>query len=301
MSKRQVVDELHRAARKNFPRRKTIVKHLNDLWQADLADFGAYAKQNRGNKYILLVIDCFSKFIRARPLKSKAGERVADALTSILKESGTSPPKHLQTDQGTEFYNKFVKRVLEKYSINHYSTYSVTKAAIAERAIRTIKNVLYKEFSNRGTYKWIDILDKVVRDYNNRKHSTIRMKPIAVKRNTKLDVFDHVKMMGKHRYELGDVVRISKFKTIFEKGYTPAWSTELFKIIAVQPTTPVTYKIQDMQGRPIEGSFYDQELLKTRFPDIYLVEKILRRKGNKLYVKWLGLDERSWINKNDLV
>lgn len=299
MSKQQVVNELHKQARKNFPRRRTIVKHLRDLWQSDLADFQAYAKENRGHKYILLVIDCFSKYIWTRPLKSKAANHVADAFKSILKIGGT--PKNLQTDNGTEFYNKFFQSLMQQHNINHYSTFSVKKSAIAERAIRTIKNDLYKRFSLRGTYKWIDILDDVIKTYNHRKHRTINMKPIDVGPRTKLNAYDHIKIFGEGRYKVGQVVRISKYKSVFEKGYTPSWSTELFKIVKVQITNPVTYILEDMNGRPIKGGFYEYELQKTHNPDVYLVEKILRRKGNKLYVKWLGLDERSWIDKTNIV
>jgi hypothetical protein len=299
MSKQQVVNEIHRSARKNIPRRRTIIKGLRDLWQADLAEFGLYARENRGYRYILLVIDCFSKYIWTRPIKAKSAKYVADAFESILKEGGT--PTNIQTDNGTEFYNQYFTKLMKKYDINHYSTYSVTKASMAERAIRTIKNELYKEFSLRGKYKWIDILDDVITRYNNRKHSTIKMKPIEVTHRTKLSAFNHVKIMGKGRFQIGDVVRISKFKSIFEKGYTPNWSTELFKIVKIQITNPVTYKLEDMHGRPIEGGFYEYELQKTHNPDIYLIEKVLRRKGQKLYVKWLGLNERTWIDKTHLV
>lgn len=299
MSKEQVVNELHKPARKRFPRRKTIIKHLRDLWQADLAEFGLYAKENKGYKYILLVIDCYSKYIWTRPIKSKTAKYVVDAFKSIFKVGGF--PKNLQTDNGTEFYNKSFANLMQQHNINHYSTYSVTKAAIAERAIRTIKNELYKQFSLRGKYKWIDILDDSIKKYNNRKHRTTNMKPVDVHSHTKLNVYDRVKIAPTSRYKVGDVVRISKFKSVFEKGYTPSWSTELFKIVKVQITNPVTYKLEDMHGRPIEGGFYEYELQKTKNPDIYLVEKVLRRKGNKLYVKWLGLNERTWIDKNSVL
>lgn len=299
MSKQQVVNELHKPARKNFPRRRTVIKKLRDLFQADLAEFGLYARENRGYRYILLVIDCYSKFIWTRPLKSKNAKDVVDAFEHILKDGNI--PKNLQTDNGTEFYNRSFAALMQKYNINHYSTYSVKKAGIAERAIRTIKNDLYKQFSLLGKYKWIDILDEVIKKYNNRKHSTINMKPVDVTSRTKLNVYNHVKMFAKSRFKINDIVRISKYKSIFEKGYTPSWSTELFKIVKVQLTNPVTYKIEDMQGRPIEGGFYEYELQKTLNPDVYLIEKVLRRKGNKIYVKWLGLSERSWIEKKDVL
>lgn len=102
---------------------------------------------------------------------------------------------------------------------------------------------------------------------------------------------------------MDDSVRISKYKTIIEKSYTPNWSTELFKVVAVLPTDPVTYRLADLSGNQIRGCFYEQELQKTKHPDTYLVERILRRKGDKIFVKWLGFSdcENSWINKTDFV
>jgi hypothetical protein len=300
MSKQQVVDELHKPARKFFPRRHTVIKGLHDIWQADLAEFIPYGKQNRGYKYILLVIDCFSKYIWTSPLKTKTGKEVTDAFKKILKDSVFSP-RLLLSDGGREFYNTSFGKLMKLHNINHYSTYSVTKAAIAERAIRTIKNLLYKKFSLLGSYKWLNVLPEITAQYNNSKHRTTKMKPVNVTSKTRLNVYKRIKSMGSARYKLNDIVRISRFKSIFDKSYIPNWSTELFKIVRVQVTNPVTYKLEDMHGRPILGGFYQFEIQKTKNPNVYLVEKVLRKKGQKLYVKWLGLNERSWINKTDIV
>ncbi|XP_024943870.1 uncharacterized protein LOC112494811 [Cephus cinctus] len=104
------------------------------------------------------------------------------------------------------------------------------------------------------------------------------------------------------KFKVGDKVRISKFKHIFEKGYTPNWTTEIFTISQVENTHLVTYKLKDYQDHPIEGGFYEQELTRVKYPDIYLVEKVLRKRGNRLFVKWLGFDEshNTWINRSDL-
>lgn len=299
MSKQQVIDELHKAARKSFARRRTIIKGFDDLWQADLAEFTTYAKNNSGYKYILVVIDCFSKYLWTRALKSKTGVEVTKAMQSVFQNGRV--PKNLQTDSGTEFYNQHFAKLMKQFSVNHYSTYSTVKAAIAERVIRTIKNPIYKTFSMRGRYKWIDIFADVTTQYNNRKHRTIGMKPNDVTANTTLTVYNTLKLFGRHRFNVGDVVRISKFKSIFSKGYLPNWSTELFKIVKMQITNPVTYKLEDMKGQPILGGFYDEELQRAKYHDIYLIEKVLRRKGNKVYVKWLGLDEKSWIDSDNFV
>lgn len=105
------------------------------------------------------------------------------------------------------------------------------------------------------------------------------------------------------KFKLNDYVRISKFKTIFEKGYTPNWTTEIFKIVKVLPTDPITYRLCDFNGREISGCFYEYELQKTQNKDVYLVEKILKRRRDKLFVKWLGFadSENSWIDRSDLL
>jgi len=142
-AKEQVVNELHKPARKNFKRRRITIKGLDDLWQADLAEMGNYAKDNKNFKYLLVVIDCFSKFLWAKPLKNKTGPEVTNAMIAIFNESKRSCI-NLNTDQGTEFYNVHFKKLMQKHNINHYSTFTVKKAAIVERVIRTLKERLYK-------------------------------------------------------------------------------------------------------------------------------------------------------------
>ncbi|XP_043460811.1 uncharacterized protein LOC122497636 [Leptopilina heterotoma] len=108
--------------------------------------------------------------------------------------------------------------------------------------------------------------------------------------------------LKKSKFKRGDRVRVSKFKNIFEKGYTPNWTTEIFTVDQVKSTKPVTYKLKDYQNQPIEGGFYEEELLKVQYPDVYLVEKVLKTRGNDVYVKWLGFDSshNSWIKKSDM-
>ena len=301
----QLVNELHKPIRINFPRRKTIIKGLDDLWQADLAQMDRYAKENRGFKFILLVIDCFSKYVWAKPIKSKSSDDVTEAFSAILKESKRNP-QNLNTDQGMEFYNSNFQSLMKKYNINHYSTFSHKKAAIVERAIRTIKEKLYKYFSLNGSYRWIETLPEIIKTYNGEKHSVTKMKPRTVSKKhekTLLNtVYNYSRLPRKKpKFKIDDVVRISKAKHVFEKGYTPNWTTELFKIQEIKTSNPTTYLLKDMSERPIRGAFYQQELQKTENPDVYLVEKILRRKGKKVYVKWLGLDKshNSWLDANN--
>lgn len=305
MSKLQVVTELHRPARKTYPRRHVITKGIDDLWQVDLVEMIPYARTNKGYKYLLTVIDVFSKYAWAEPVKTKSADNVTTAMLKIFKLGRV--PKNIQSDHGKEFYNSKFKKLMSDYGINHYSTFSTMKASVIERFNRTLKEKMWFEFSLKGKYEWIPILADLLKRYNEKKHRTIGMAPVSVTKKVEkqlLDtVYSHLKIAGPAKFKIGDHVRVSKVKSIFEKGYTPNWSAEIFVIKKVQITNPVTYKLEDMSGQQIEGGFYEHELQKTENPDIYLVEKVLRRKGKKVYVKWYGLDKHhnSWINTSDIV
>lgn len=304
-TKRQLVNEIHKPARINFKRRKVIIKSLNDLFQADLVEMIPYSKENKDYKYILIVINCFTKFVWAFPLKNKTGEEVTKNMETVFKQQ---TPKNLQTDMGKEFFNINFKTLTKKYNINHYNVFSEKKASIVERVNRTLKNWMWKEFNVQGNYKWLKLLPEIVNRYNNTKHRTIKMKPIDVtsKNESMLlnTAYNKIKMSNLDtKYKSGDYVRISKIRGIFDKKYNPNWSPEVFIIHKVQLTNPTTYLLKDMQNKNIEGAFYKEQLQKTNLHDVYLVEKVLKQRKNKVFVKWLGFNDKhnSWIDKANIV
>lgn len=310
MNVRKVLaEELHKPARRKYPRRKVTLKGLNDLYQGDLVEMGSYARENKGMRYILTMINCFSKYAFAVPLRSKSASDVALALEPILKKHKM---KHLQTDQGKEFYNKTVNALMKKYGINLYSTYSDLKASIVERFNLTLKQRMWKAFTEQGSYEWVGLLPGLIRQYNSSVHRTIGMRPKDVKQKHVKVILARLKGKGssqkgkvtsKPKFSVNDRVRISKFKRIFTKGYIPNWSNELFKIHAIKPTKPVTYILEDSSGEVLKGGFYQEELSKTSVDNVYLVEKVLQRRGNKVKVRWLNFDKNSdsWINASDIV
>lgn len=304
--KGRLVEELHAPARRNFPRRRVIVRGYDDLWQADVVEMRPYTRFNGGYHYILTVIDVLSKHAWAVPLKTKSGSDVTTAIAKIIRDDGRCP-KNLQTDRGKEFYNGNVQKLLKKHNVNHYSTYSIMKASVVERFNRTLKNDMWKMFTNNGNYRWIDSLPRLVSEYNARKHRAIGMRPIdvtpAIANKLLKTVYSRVKIAAPARFKVGESVRVSKYKTIFEKGYTPNWTTEVFKIVKVQKTNPVTYLLEDSCGKPVAGGFYEYELHRVANPDVYLVEKVLRKRGDKVYVKWLGFNNshNSWIHKDNVL
>lgn len=311
MSKADLVDELHREARRNFTRRRTNMRGIEDTIQADLVEMIPYADVNRNMKYILVAINIFSKKAFERPLPNKTGKEVAKSLKSIL-DSMNHPIRNLHVDEGKEFYNASVKQLVQQYGINMYSTHSRTsmKAAIVERFNRTLKSKMWKQFSYRGTYKWVRMLPSLIDEYNNTKHRTIKMKPndVNARNEQRLlkSVYDrkwNISSKTKAKFKVGDSVRLSKYKYLFEKGYTPNWTTEIFEIRQVVYGNPITYRLVDLEGQEIQGTIYQEELQIVQNPKLYLIEKIIRKKGEKVYVKWLGFDasHNSWINESNVL
>ncbi|XP_020298193.1 uncharacterized protein LOC109862538 [Pseudomyrmex gracilis] len=165
---------------------------------------------------------------------------------------------------------------------------------------------MWKMFMLNGSYRWIDDLQRLVTEYNARKHRTIGARPIDVtpasSEQLLRTVYSNVKIAGAARFKVGDPVRVSEYKTVFAKGYIPNWTTKMFRVKKVQQISPATYLLKDYRGEPIACGFYKHELHAVKHPDVYLVEKVVRRRGNEVLVKWLGLDSshNSWINKNNV-
>ncbi|XP_031778315.1 uncharacterized protein LOC116416073 [Nasonia vitripennis] len=304
LTHRGIVEEIHKPARRNYPRRKFNVRGLDETWQADLVEMQPYARVNKGFRYLLTIVDVFSKSAWAVPVKRKFREEVTAAMKSVLHQGRV--PTNLQTDRDKEFYNKSFQNLMKFYNINLYSTYSNLKASICERFNRTLKNKMWIQFSLRGNYKWLDILPDLIAKYNDTKHRTIGIKPNEVSNHRAQVLKRFRKKSGvtkkKQKFKVGDKVRVSNAKQVFDKGYTPNWSTEIFTVSHVIPNNPVTYKLKDYRDEPIAGGFYEQELSKTKYPDVYLVEKVLKRRGNQVYVKWLGFDSthNSWTDKSSV-
>ena len=148
---------------------------------------------------------------------------------------------------------------------------------------------------------YIDVLDDNVNKYNNTVHRTIKMKPINVTNDSFAEHNEDFNKKGP-KYKVNNHVRISKYKNIFAKGYVPNWSEEVFIVNEIKNTVPWTYTISNLNGEKVIGTFYEKELQKTNQKE-FRIEKVIKRKGDKLYVKWKGYDNsfNSWINKKDIV
>ena len=214
----------------------------------------------------------------------------------------------MQFDDGKEFYNVGVKTLLEDNNIRYFSTQSDKKAAIVERFNRTLKAMMWKYFYSKGTHDWVDVLDDLVTNYNNTEHSSILMKPADVNKTNEDQVWitlfgDAVGDLPLPKFRVGDTVRVSRYKSIFSKGYEANFTEGIFTVKKVFRGDPNTYEIEDHEGESIMGKFYEEELSRVdKKDDIYRAEKILKRRKGMALVKWLGYDSKhnSWVPEKDI-
>ena len=303
--KRKLTRELLKPKRKVFPRRRIFSPNVDNLWTMDLLDIQKFSRVNKNFRYILVVVDVFSRFAWARPLKNKEGNSIKTALEGIIKTSGKQPSK-IWSDDGSEFRNSKVKELLEKYNIELYSTHNEPKASIAERFIRTLRGKIESDFILTQTTVWYDILPELIREYNSSRHRSIVMSPQDARKPENLAIvfkrlYPEQKEDTRSRLSVGDKVRVSLHKRLFEKGATTNWSEEIFEVNKVVMTKPIVYHIKDLDGEEIEGSFYKEQLQKTN-QMIYRIDRIIRRRGDHVLVKWSGYPDKfnSWLNKEDV-
>ena len=302
----QLADELHKPIKRNFTPRRVITTGFDKIWCSDLVEMQQFSKWNKGYRYLLMVPDLFSKYGWIVPLKDKKEETVTEAFKTIFKEG--RKPQYLWTDKGKEYYNKNMRELLEKNDITLYSTENEEKSSVCERWNRTIKTKMWKQFTVQGNTQYLDI--KILEQYNNTNHSSIKMTPVeASKKKNESTVYyilygDLEQLSPKPKFKVGDKVRISKYKRkVFDKGYTPNWTEEIFLIDKIQSTNPITYRLKDLNNEEIQGSFYEPELLPAK-QDVFRIEKVIRRdyKKKQALVKWLGYsdDFNSWIPLSNL-
>ena len=228
----QLAEELHKPIIRKFENTKVHAAFKDNIWGADLADMQLLSKYIKGIRFLLCVIDIFSKYAWVVPLKNKKGISIVKAFQIILKQSNRKPNK-IWVDKGSEFYNASFKKWLQDNDIVMYSTNNEGKSVFGERFVRTLKSKIYKHMTSISKNVYIDKLDDIVNEYNNAYHTTIKVKPIDVNNNTYINTGKETNDKDP-KLKVGDRVRISKYKNIFAKRYTPNWSEEVFVIKKVQ-------------------------------------------------------------------
>ena len=218
--------------------------------------------------------------------------------------------KYIWSDKESAFLSKEMQQFFKDNNVKNYHTNSHLKAVIIERFNRSLRELMMKEFVKNNNTIWYNILPKLIKIYNNRYHSTIKMKPIEVnklnEKYIKEKIYTYNKTSKIPKFKINDLVRISlKTRKIFDKpSGNIKWSEELFKIHSINKSNVVTYKIKDLNNNIIEGIFYEKELHKTKnTSEVYIIEKIIRKNKNKYLVKWRDYsdDFNSWIDKNDII
>ena len=255
------INEIYfRPPKKNYSTNKTIVKHIDDTWSMDLLDMVDYGvKNNKGYRYILVVIDNFSKFGWVVPLKNKFAQTITDEISNLINESKRKP-NLIETDDGKEFVNKTFNDFLKLNDIKRYSRYTNKGAVFAERFNRTIRNLLKKPVFEKGNANWLDELSLVIKKYNNTIHHSTKMTPIdASKRKNEEEIYNNLvdkRNKRKPKYKVGDFVRTADKRSIFSKGDSTNWSYKLYKITEVIDDNIPSYHIDFLPER------YNEALLK---------------------------------------
>ena len=255
------IDEIYsKAPKKNYATNKTNVYYIDDIWGLDILDLKDYGPENnRGHRYVLVVIDNFSKFGWTVPLKNKNAQTIKDSFENILISSKRKP-NLIESDRGKELYNNIFQESLNKNNIKLYSRNSSFGSVFAERFNCTIRDLLKKIVFEQGDAKWIDILQSITKQYNNRVHSSTKLSPkdASLKKNEGY-VYKHFldkRKKIKPKYEIGDLVRTSDLNKTFSKGDKTNWSYKLYKITEIINDTIPSYHIDNLKER------YNESLLK---------------------------------------
>jgi hypothetical protein len=317
---RQEAYSLNRNVLRNFQRSRVIVAGLDDQWEADLADLQEYAEDNDGYKYLLFVMDVFSRYAWVQPLKSKKAPEIVQAFKNILEENGERYPDRLRTDAATDFTSSTFQNFMKSENIHHFVTHSEKQANYVERLIQTIKRKLFRHIVHHNNPRYIDDLQSLVTSYNQTFHSGIQSEPEKVNKKNQRKLWWQMywpktppkgqrrkKKKVKFLFEIGDEVRISFIRSAFQREYSVRWSREVFKVSDrfIRQNQPI-YKLVDWDGDRVEGTFYQKELQKTKQGATFKIQKIEQYKGRgrnrQALVSWKGWPKKfnSWILVSEL-
>ena len=314
---------LSKGVRRRFPRPRVIVRGLDSMWDVDLMDMTSLAKRNDGYRFVLVCLDVFSRYLWCVPLRTKTGKEVAEALRSVLSEG--RKPENIRTDKGTEFKNKDVSQYLKSVEVHHFVTQNEPHANYAERVIKTVKGKLFRYLMKKRTERYVDVLTDIVLSYNNTEHQSLGRTPFSIDteseaesrleqyliRNKREKKTEKKKSKGRQRYKykIGQTVRLSYLRHVFDREYSQKWTGELFKIARRFRRDDIPmYVLEDWIGDDVEGTFYQSELqaINVNRDAEYSVEKILsrrsRNKRKEVLVRWLHWPKKydSWIPASDV-
>lgn len=311
----------HKPLKRKFTRARVVVPRKFYQFDADTISMTRYDKNNMGFKYILIIVDILSRFAWTHPLKSLTGKEMVVALKTVLSKN----PENMRTDGGSEFINVQVSRYLRSQNIDNFQTLNEAKANYVERIIKTIKTKLVKYMHHNETFEWVDVLPKIIHNYNNTYHRSIKMTPSQAltidnptlwqmqygpkpKPLTKI-TSKPPKDKSPYTFKMGDKVKLSFIRSKFDRAYDQKWTDEVFSITERTNKQNIPqYSVKDWSNDPVRGTFYEAELQNvTVNEDVeYKIEKVLKyrmhRGQRQAFIKWSGWHRKfnSWIDANTI-
>lgn len=312
---------------RQIKRPRVIVSAMNQQWGGDTVNMSRYKKSNKF-KYFLVLIDIFTRFVFTVPLQTLTGSEMKSALETIMQKQ---KPEKLRTDRGSEFRSSIVQSYLHSIGVEHFFTTNEVKENFCERVIQTLKKRLERIINKKQNPQWEKHLQAVTFSYNKSRHRIIKMSPM-VARETKdwflLWTNQYEKKERSHspkktkeknklvvekklyKFDIGDRVRLSRYKSAFERAYDQKWTDEIYTIIskALNQSIP-QYKVKTWDNKPVVGKFYEKEMEKIRVDQdtLYTVEAVLKKEKQKgvhgFWVKWVGWGEEynSWVPEANIV
>jgi hypothetical protein len=304
-----------------------VVQGIDYQWEADLADVQNLSEYNDGVKFLLVIVDVFSRFLWVRTLKDRKAKTVIEAFKNVL--DGPRRPRAIRTDKGSEFYNRYLKQYLGERGIKIFYALNETKANFAEWYIQTLKKRMYRYFTHLQKNRYVDILQDVVKSINETPNRSLNGRtPASVTREkedeVRLDAYlarskstksKPVKTKTKtkkrlpYRFKVGDQVQITHLRRQFQRDYDQTYTEEIFVIRDrfISQGIPI-YKLRNMMDDPIQGTFYASELQRLAKDEatIWRIDKVLRKRKvrgkEEVLVRWLGWPKKldSWIPKRDI-
>lgn len=307
---------LHREYKEPRQRNPYYVRYYLEQIQADLIDVRSLSDKNDGVNWLLLAIDSFSKYLWIKPMKNKSGKDTRAAFIDLVeRDLAGKRIESFFTDRGKEFVNRYVRNYLQSKKIRHDLAFSEIKCGVAERANRTIQDIMYRFMTEYQTSRYIDVLDDIVQSYLQRGHRSLEyMTPekAALPENHPLVLEAHINKYRKikrvvPRYQVGDKVRIKslgRLQHAFQRGYHVRFTYEQFEIIRISTTMPKPfYYLKSLDtDEEIQGGFY-QEMLQPIKGDVHKLSvlKSRRRLGRtQHYVSYLGFGPKhnQWIDED---
>ena len=254
------IDEIcSKPPKRKYPTNKIIYNHIDEIWSIDLADFSDYkTSNNKGYRYIFIIIDNYSKYLRAIPLKIKYSQTITNEISKILTTPKRKPLK-LESDRGAEWYNSIFRNFLRSKNIQHYSRFTDKGPSIAERDIRTVRSLLKKPVFLAGNAVWLSELPSAIEQYHNTIHHSTKMTPVQAskKTNEKLvySILQDKRRKLNPKFKLGGLARTADIKRVFSKGDSTNYSYKLYTITEVNHDTIRSYRIDYLPER------YNENLL----------------------------------------